>query len=91
MSPDDCDDSDCECACHETDDEEASVCDSIDLYFQPATSGWSHNKDYSALLSTGLESIESAIDGQRGDPGKLYPLHERVRRVIGALQARARR
>lgn len=38
-----------------------------------------------------LAAILKAVDGQHGDPGKLYPLHERVERVIGALKARVRR
>ena len=69
-------------------DELVKIYDSIETFFLPATNDTSSNKDYAKPLSDGLEAIEDAIDGKRGDPGKLYPLHERVKRVVGALQGR---
>ncbi len=69
-------------------DELVKIYDSIETFFLPATNSSSPNKDYAKPLSTGLEAIEDAIDGKRGDPGKLYPLHERVKGVVGALQGR---
>ena len=35
-----------------------------------------------------LEKIELSIDGLPGDPGPLYDIDERVRRVVGALQGK---
>lgn len=75
--------------CGEFTDDPAAV-ESIGAHFQPATSGRQINKDYEAVLRNGLDSIRASIEGHPGDPGKLYPLHERVRRVIDALQVRAR-
>lgn len=37
-------------------------------------------------MENALERIEKAISGEPGDPGKLYALDERVRRVIAALK-----
>lgn len=95
-----CDEPDCECECHyesddddseiDSNDEFAIVIKTIDAYLRPATKGIAYDKDHAKLISNSLEKIEDAIDGQPGDPGKLYPLHERVRRVIGVLQARAK-
>ena len=62
----------------------------IDKIFRPATSSSQIRNNHSDVLRSGLSKIESAIEGQRGDPGKLYPLDERVRRVIGALQDKIR-
>ena len=35
-----------------------------------------------------LEKIELSIDGLHGDPGPLYDIDERVRRVVDALQGK---
>lgn len=83
MSYDDDDDDD-----FGSSDELVKIYDSIETFFLPATNSPSPNKDYAKPLSTGLEAIEGAIDGKCGDPGKLYPLHERVLRVVGAMQCR---
>lgn len=71
-------------------DELVKIYDSIETFFLPATVCSSPNRDYAKPLSTGLEAIEDVIEGHRGDPGKLYPLNERVHRVIGALQDKIR-
>jgi hypothetical protein len=73
----------CEYCC---DDDVPQIIESIDKYFQPATNNYQYNKDRGALVSSGLSQIEELIAGQPGDPGKLFPLHEHVRRVIGSLQ-----
>lgn len=65
--------------------------DLVDKYFQLVVPPIQLNADRGAVLGKGLSGVEVAIDKLPGDPGKLYPLHERVRRVVGALQARARR
>jgi hypothetical protein len=90
-----CDDDDCDCACHVDEDVGAELPDdvvliygAIDTYFQQTVRGFSHKPDLGKLLDGGLESIEDTVDGKSGDPGKLYPLHERVRRVVAALQGR---
>lgn len=93
-----CDDDECDCCCHTYDDDDDEntpdelvlVYGSIETFFLPATNSPSPNKDYAKPLSTGLEAIEDVIEGQRDDPGKLYPLDERVRRVIDALQDKIR-
>jgi hypothetical protein len=40
--------------------------------------------------SSALEEIANAIAGEPGDPGPLYDLPERVRRVVSTLRARSR-
>jgi hypothetical protein len=72
-------------------DELVKIYDSIETFFLPATNNTLPNKDYAKSLLTGLEAIEDTINGVRGDPGKLYPLHERVKRVIGAFRDRIAR
>lgn len=72
----------------ETPEEFVKIYDSIETYFLPATNGTVKPDDWSVPLSTGFESIEDIIDGKRGDPDKLYPLHERVKILVGALQSR---
>jgi hypothetical protein len=42
-------------------------------------------------IGKAFEDIETAIDGKPGDPGPLYRMSERVRRVVVALEARCRR
>jgi hypothetical protein len=95
-----CFDSDCECACHDNDDDDdndrgevlddiALMYDSINTYFNPASRG-SVKTDYAQILANGLTKLEDVIDGARGDPGKLYPLHERVRQIFAAPQTRSR-
>ncbi len=92
-----CFDPECECGCHDDDDVDEGLPDdvvamysSIDTYFNPASIG-SHKCDHAKLLSDGLERIEGIIDGLRGDPGKLYPLDERLCRIVGASRAKGRR
>lgn len=89
-----CEDDDYECSCHEYDfeDEDDSpvmkVIEVIDEHFQPATRVY--NDKHDELLARCIGSIVDDIAGMPGDPGKLYPLHERVRRVIEALRARTK-
>lgn len=95
-----CDDPDCKCECHDGGDDNSydglagseeigAIYETIDAYFAPATP-LQPSREHATILQNGLEKLEDAICDQCGDPGKLYPLHERVRRVIGALQARTR-
>lgn len=88
-----CDEPDCDCVCHDNDgywlelsEDLATILDAVGTHFNPA--GQASVDDYAKLISDGLEKLENEIDGKPGDPGKLYPLHERVRRVVGALQGK---
>lgn len=69
---------------------EPNMSATIDRKFRPATPSTQMADDCANVLRNGLSKIEDEISGKSGDPGKLYPLHERVRRVIDALQVRAR-
>lgn len=44
--------------------------------------------DLPQTVERSLENIELSIDGLPGDPGPLYNIDERVRRVVGALQGK---
>lgn len=39
-------------------------------------------------IQDALDKIELSIDGLHGDPGPLYDIDERVRRVVDALQGK---
>ena len=67
---------------------EPNASSTIDRKFRPATPSSQMTNDRADVLRNGLSKIEDEISGKPGDPGKLYPLHERVRRVIGALQGK---
>lgn len=67
---------------------EPNTSGTIDRKFRPATPPSQMTNDCDEVLRNGLSKIEDEIGGKPGDPGKLYPLHERVRRVIGALQGK---
>lgn len=97
-----CFDNDCECACHndsddsddsnergDTSDDIALIYDTIDTYFNPASNS-GIKVDHAQILTNGLVKLEDVIDGARGDPGKLYPLHERIKRIFDASKVRRR-
>ena len=98
-----CFDDDCTCDCHNDDDDDddddestgetaddvASIYDSINAYFNPASQGEA-KRDHVKLLTNGLERIEGIIEGLRGDPGRCYPLDERLRRIVDASRTRRR-
>lgn len=71
-------------------DELVKIYDSIETFFLSASRNLVRKIEHDELLVVGLERIEEAIDKKHGDPGKLYPLDERVHRVIGALQDKIR-
>jgi hypothetical protein len=66
---------------------EPNVFSSVEKYILPATPAIEKKRCTATLLREGLSRLEGVIENLPCDPGKLYPLHERVRRVIGALQA----
>jgi hypothetical protein len=68
-----------------------SIIDTIDKYCQPTVSGWQYKKDHDRLLRETLEKIANKIDRLPNDPGKLFPLHERVQQVISALCSEVRK
>ena len=97
-----CFDDDCTCDCHNDDDEDdndqsgedlpddfVDIHDSITTYFNPASQGQA-KRDYAKLLAKGLERIEDTLEGLRGDPGRCYPLDERLRRIVDVSRVRHR-